>query len=114
MRSRSTSSPTGRGRPRRRSRIRRRDGSASAAKAVMPLNITEREYVGLAGARRLNGVLLSVRVLRGPVVRERFARARSERLDRVGQVLAVDVVVAALGADPVRLEQHLGMRGPVR
>src|ERR687892_314838 len=43
------------------------------------------------------------------VLRQRSARAVDERLDGVRQVDAVDVVVAALHADPVRLEQHLGV-----
>src|SRR3954454_2954124 len=41
---------------------------------------------------------------------ERPARAADELLDRVRQVLAADVVVAALDADVVRLEQHVGVR----
>ena len=51
----------------------------------------------------------AVGVLRRAVVGERLARARDERLDRVGEVDPVDVVVAALDAQPVRLEQHVGV-----
>ena len=42
------------------------------------------------------------------------AGALDEPLDRVGEVHRVDVVVAALDAEPVRLEQHLGVREAVR
>ena len=42
------------------------------------------------------------------------ARARDERLDRVGEVHLGDVVVAALDAELVRLEQHVGVRVAVR
>ena len=38
---------------------------------------------------------------------ERLARLRGELLDRVGEVLAVDVVVAALHAQVVRAEEHV-------
>ena len=41
-------------------------------------------------------------------------RARDEQLDRVGEVLLRDVVVAALDAQLVRLEQHVGVRVAVR
>src|SRR4051794_12270393 len=57
---------------------------------------------------------LSVGILRGAVVRQRLARPRHERLDRIRQVLARDVVVAALDANLVRLEQHLGVREAMR
>src|SRR4051794_21839996 len=55
-----------------------------------------------------------VGVLRSSVVRERRARPRDERLDRVGEVALVDVVVAALDAQLVRLEQHLRVRVRIR
>src|SRR4051794_36760239 len=50
---------------------------------------------------------LAVWVLRGSVVRERFPRSPDEHFERVRQVRPVDVVVAALHADPVRLEQDV-------
>src|SRR5205807_674954 len=53
---------------------------------------------------------LAIRVLRGPVVRERGPRPRDERLDGVREVALGDVVVALLHAEPVRLQQHLGVR----
>src|SRR5690348_10724978 len=55
-----------------------------------------------------------VGVLRLAVVGQRLARAADEALDRVREVGAVDVVVAAIDADAVRLEQHLGVRVRVR
>src|SRR3954470_24607969 len=57
---------------------------------------------------------LSVGVLRSSVVRERLARSRHERFDRIREVLARDVVVAALDANLVRLEQHLGVSETMR
>src|SRR4051812_29716352 len=59
--------------------------------------------------RRLGGLLV-VRVRRRAVVGQRRPRAPDQLLDRVGEVLAVDVVVAALGAQPVRLEQDVRVR----
>src|SRR5436190_4920761 len=56
---------------------------------------------------------LVVWILRRPVVRQRRPRPPGERLDRVGKVALRDVVVPPLDAEPVRLEQHLGVRHPV-
>src|SRR5438093_4955862 len=53
---------------------------------------------------------LLVGVLRRSLVGERGPRSTDERLDRVREVLLGDVVVAALDAKPVRLEEHLGVR----
>src|SRR5919202_5592443 len=53
---------------------------------------------------------LAVGLLRRAVVRQRPPRAPDERLDRIREVLLGDVVVAALHADLVRLEQHVGVR----
>src|SRR5262245_45162243 len=53
----------------------------------------------------IGGSPLLVGVLRGAVGGQRVARAGGEQLDRVGQVDRGDVVVAALDAQPVRLEQ---------
>src|SRR4051795_12797120 len=55
-----------------------------------------------------------VGVLRRSVVRERRARPRDERLDRVREVALRDVVVAAVDAQLVRLEQHLRVRVRIR
>src|ERR1041384_8628156 len=57
---------------------------------------------------------LPVRIFGRPVVRERLARARHEALDGIGEVLAADVVVAALDAEAVRLQQDLRVRVPRR
>src|SRR3954447_22323536 len=58
--------------------------------------------------------LLRIGVLGGTVVREGAARALDEVLDHVGQVHPVDVVVAALDPEAMRLEQDVGVREPVR
>src|SRR5215475_12614452 len=55
-------------------------------------------------------LLLCVRVLRRSILRQRAARPLDQRLDRIGEMLLCDVVVAALDAEPVRLEQDVGVR----
>src|SRR3954466_6522937 len=55
-----------------------------------------------------------VGVLRRSVVRERRARPRDERLDRVREVILGDVVVAAFDAQLVGLQQHLRVRVRIR
>src|SRR5262249_10346175 len=52
----------------------------------------------------------SVRVSCGTVVGQRRSRARDEQLDRIREVRLVDVVVAALDAQLVRLEEDVGVR----
>src|SRR5262249_5456583 len=56
----------------------------------------------------------SVRILGRAVVRQRRARSQHQELDRVGEMDLGDVVVAALHADLVRLEQHVRMSVPER
>jgi CheY-like chemotaxis protein len=51
----------------------------------------------------------SVRVARAPVLRQRPVPAFDQRLDRVGQVDLVDMVIAARHADLVRLDHHVGL-----
>src|SRR3954468_15444981 len=59
--------------------------------------------------RRLGGLLV-VRIGRRAVVGQRRARAPDQLFDGVREMLAVDVVVAALEAEPVGLEQDVGVR----
>src|SRR3954447_15358469 len=59
-------------------------------------------------------LLLAVWVLGRAVAGQRLARALRHPLDGVGEVDAVDVVVAPLHAQLVGLEQHLGVREAVR
>src|SRR5215216_615497 len=54
--------------------------------------------------------LLLVGVLGRAVVRQRLAGALGHAPDRVGEVDTIDVVVAALDPQLVRLQQHLGVR----
>src|SRR5215472_4165179 len=55
-----------------------------------------------------------VGLLRGAVVGQRLAGAGDERLDRVREVNSIDVVIAPLHAQLVRLEQNLGVGEAVR
>ena len=64
--------------------------------------------------RERRGGWALVRVLRRAVGGQRRARARDEQLDRVGEMLLRDVVVATLGPELVRLEQHVRVRVAVR
>src|SRR5215210_5773198 len=59
-------------------------------------------------------LLLLVGIPRRSVLRQRRPRSRDERLDGVREVQGRDVVVAALDAELVGLEQHLGVRVAVR
>src|SRR4051794_4257089 len=59
-------------------------------------------------------VLLLVGIPRRSVLRQRRPRSRDERLDGVREVQRRDVVVAALDAELVGLEQHLGVGVAVR
>src|SRR4051794_11337352 len=74
--------------------------------------------LGLRMLRVLSAIvslpLLVVGVLRRSVVRQRRPRASDQRLDRVREVLAVDVVVTLLDAQLVRLEEDVGVRVPER
>src|SRR3954451_4871261 len=63
----------------------------------------------LLSLRRLGG-LLGVRIGRRAVVGQRRPRAPDQLFDGVREMLAVDVVVAALEAEAVGLEQHVGVR----
>src|SRR6185312_636055 len=56
--------------------------------------------------------VVSVRVFRRAVVRERRSRAGDHHLDGIGEVDLRDVVVAPREAELMRLEQHVGMRVP--
>src|SRR3954447_25943604 len=56
---------------------------------------------------------LAVGLLGRAVLRERRVRALGEQLDRIGEVHAVDVVVATLDAQQVGLHQHVGVGVPV-
>src|SRR3954447_15826254 len=51
-----------------------------------------------------------IRILGCAIARQRVARARDEQLDRIGEMLLRDVVVVALDAELVRLEQHVRVR----
>src|SRR5689334_19916572 len=62
----------------------------------------------LLAAMRLSSL---VGIFRGAVGGEGFLRAGHERLDGVSHVDALDVIVAPLHAESVRLEQHGGMGG---
>src|SRR3954451_18951489 len=59
-------------------------------------------------------LLLLVGIPRRSVLRQRRPRSRGERLDGVRQVQRRDVVVAALHAQLVRFEQHVGVRVAAR
>src|SRR3954466_11992379 len=106
--------------------LRRKSGSrvlpqTSTSSKSRPAARTKMRTVRLLtlGLRMLSvfaatSALLRIGVLGGTVVREGAARALDEALDRVRQVHPVDVVVAALDPQPVRLEQHVGVREAVR
>src|SRR3954467_9098051 len=66
--------------------------------------------IGLSSSSAWLGGLLVVRTRGCAVVGQRRPRAPDQLLDGVREVLAVDVVVAPLEPDAVRLEQHVGVR----
>src|ERR1051325_5056638 len=87
-----------------------RERDAVSATCVETETTSARSVICAGRALRSPCALGLVRILRRAVVRQRLPRARDEGFDRVGEVLLADVVVAAIHAEPVRLEQNVRVR----